>query len=273
VEYDDVINKHREAIYRKRREILEIVEAKKEINKEDGGAKTLSDIILEMVADEIAYVVNFHTAGENTSEWNLQEIAETMKTIFPAGDIKDEIAKLKTREEIVKYLDDLAKSKYDEMVKVFAAANFNFADVEKGILIRSIDTLWIEHLESIDYLRRGIGLRGYGQRDPLVEYKKEAYMLYQNLNAAISKQVVYSIYKTAEAINGFSTKALEALANSNEMKAVSYQAPEKTMTEEHSHKNIDLVHEKAKDDDGEKVGRNDLCPCGSGKKYKKCCGA
>ncbi|MEI7451722.1 MAG: preprotein translocase subunit SecA [Candidatus Falkowbacteria bacterium] len=276
VEYDDVINKHREAIYRKRREILEIVEAQKELKTEteiDASAKTLSDIVLAMVADEIAYVVNFHTAGENASEWNLQEIAETVRTIFNVKDIKDEIAKFKTREEIIKYIDDLAKAQYDEMIKAFKAAGFNFSDVEKGILIRSIDTLWIEHLESIDYLRRGIGLRSYGQRDPLVEYKKEAYMLYRGLNDAIQKQVVYSIYKTAEAVDGFSERSLAMLANNNEVKAVTYHAPEKTMTEEHSHKNIDLVHEKAKDEDGEKVGRNDLCPCGSGKKYKKCCGA
>jgi len=274
VEYDDVINKHREAIYRKRREILEISDIKKDAKVGDvEPIKTLSDIVLGMIADEIAAVVNFHTVSENTGDWNLQEISETIKTISGAENVKDEIAKLKTREEISKYLVDLSRAKYEEMYGAFKNAGLDFSDVEKGILIRSIDTLWIEHLESIDYLRRGIGLRGYGQRDPLVEYKKEAYMLYRSLNDAIQKQVVYSIYKTADALNGFSERALSMLANTGEVKPVRYQAPEKTMTEEHSHKTIDLVHEKTKGDDGEKVGRNDLCPCGSGKKYKKCCGA
>jgi preprotein translocase subunit SecA len=266
VEYDDVINKHREAIYRKRRDILEIAEGKME-DKD----RTLAQIVLDMVASEIAYVVNFHTAGENRAEWNFNEIAETMKTIFNR-DVKDQIANLKERDEITNLLIDIASTTYEKITAGFVSAGLNFSEIEKGILIRSIDTLWIEHLETIDYLRRGIGLRGYGQRDPLVEYKKEAYMLYQELSSLIQKQVVYSIYKTAEAVSGLSADRLAALTNAGQPKKLNYQAPEKTMVEKHSHQNLDLVTEKAKNEEGEKVGRNDLCPCGSGKKYKKCCG-
>jgi preprotein translocase subunit SecA len=273
VEYDDVINKHREAIYRKRREILEVAEGKK-VDESDSLALpvSLSEIALGMIADEINYLVNFHTAGENKSEWNLQEIQESMRAIISGADVKDKIAVMTDRIEIAKYLVDYAREKYTEMSDAFKAAELNFKDVEKGILIRSIDTLWIEHLESIDYLRRGIGLRGYGQHDPLVEYKKEAYMLFQGLTGAIQKQVVYSIFKTGEALDGFSAQALEMLANTSETKAVNFSAPAKTMVEQNSHENRDLVTEKAKNDEGEKVGRNDACPCGSGKKYKKCCG-
>ena len=266
VEYDDVINKHREAIYRKRREILEIAEGKA-IDKD----RTLAQIVLDMVASEIAYVVNFHTAGENISEWNLEEVAETMKTIINQN-VKDQIINLKDRGEITNLLTNLSQTIYEKITTGFESADLNFAEIEKGILIRSIDTLWIEHLETIDYLRRGIGLRGYGQRDPLVEYKKEAYMLYQELNSLIQKQVVYSIYKTAEAVSGLSVDRLAALTNAGQPKKLNYQAPEKTMVEKHSHQSFDLVTEKTKNEAGEKVGRNDLCPCGSGKKYKKCCG-
>ena len=132
--------------------------------------------------------------------------------------------------------------------------------------------MWVEHLETIDYLRRGIGLRGYGQRDPLVEYKKEAYLMYQELNGLIQKQVVYGIYKTADAL---------ALAASQEIKLFSDQpvakleftGAQKEMQRQAAERNtVDLVHEKVKDESGQKVGRNDPCPCGSGKKFKNCHG-
>ncbi|MFA4942972.1 MAG: SEC-C metal-binding domain-containing protein, partial [Patescibacteria group bacterium] len=269
VEYDDVINKHREAIYRKRKEILEIHESKQE-DKDD--ARNLSDIVLDMVVGEISEVVSFHTPGENISDWNFQEIAETFKTIISAENIKDKISNLKSREEIINFLVELVKEKYLNMKAAFKAVNINFAEIEKGILIRSIDTLWIEHLETIDYLRRGIGLRGYGQHDPLVEYKKEAYLMFSELNSLIQKQVVYSIFKTGDALGGLSAEKVAAIATVNENRRLNFSAPEKTAVEKHSHQNTDLVHEKEKNEAGEKVGRNDLCPCGSGKKYKKCHG-
>jgi len=269
VEYDDVINKHREAIYRKRKEILEIHENK---TADKDSARTLSEITLDMVAGEISAVVSFHTPGENVSDWNFQEIAETFRTIISVGNIKDQIANFKSREEVINFLVEQAKERYLNMKDAFKAVNIDFAEVEKGILIRSIDTLWIEHLETIDYLRRGIGLRGYGQHDPLVEYKKEAYLMFSELNSLIQKQVVYSIFKTGEALGGLSAEKVAAITTVNENRKLNFSAPEKTAVEQHSHQNLDLVHEKAKNDEGEKVGRNDLCPCGSGKKYKKCCG-
>jgi len=267
VEYDDVINKHREAIYRRRREILEIHEGKKL-----GTDRTLTDITLDMVATEISQVVNFHTQGEHVGDWNIQEIAETMKTIIGNSDIKDTISNYKTREEIINFLVKLAETRYEDLKAAYAAANFDFTEIEKGILIRSIDALWIEHLETIDYLRRGIGLRGYGQRDPLVEYKREAYHMFSELNDLIQKQVVYSIYKTADALGGLSAEKVAAIASGGNNRRLNYQAPEKTMIEQNSHQTVDMVHEKVKNEEGDKVGRNDLCPCGSGKKYKKCCG-
>ena len=265
VEYDDVINKHREAIYRKRKEILEIHEGK-------NTARTLSGISLDMIASEISEVVSFHTPGENISDWNFQEIAETFKTIISATNIKDQIANFKTREEVINFLVEIVRKKYLDMKEAFKAVNINFAEIEKGILIRSIDTLWIEHLETIDYLRRGIGLRGYGQHDPLVEYKKEAYLMFGELNSLIQKQVVYSIFKTSDALGGLSAEKVAAITAVNENRRLSFSALEKTAVEQHSHQNVDLVHEKVKNEEGEKVGRNDPCPCGSGKKYKKCCG-
>jgi preprotein translocase subunit SecA len=264
VEYDDVINKHREAIYRKRREALNAYEADK---AEDAGK--LSQQLLDMVRDEISTVANMHLTGDKSS-WNIQEVAETVKTIWNE-DVKDKLDSCQTTEEALDYLDKRAAEVYDEMKQAFAGVGVKFLEIEKGIMVRAIDTLWIEHLETIDYLRRGIGLRGYGQHDPLVEYKKEAYRLYHELNYLIQKQVVYSIYKTADVLN-LPADRISALAMAPERRHLIYQAPAKSAIEANGRTAVENIHEKAHDAEGNKVGRNDLCPCGSGKKYKKCCG-
>lgn len=261
VEYDDVINKHREAIYRRRREILEKYEVEDSNN--------LSELVIDLLSEEIISVINFHTAGEPQT-WNISEIAEVIKTIVDIN-VQDQIAGLKEPQAIINLVLDLMNKKYSELKEGFKDVGINFKEIEKGLLIRAIDVLWIEHLETIDYLRRGIGLRGYGQHDPLVEYKAEAYRLFSELNNLIRQQVVYSIFKTGEALSTNTADRLLALAQ-NDQRRLRYQAPEKTAVEQHSHQNADLVTIKAKNDEGIKVGRNDLCPCGSGKKYKKCCG-
>ncbi len=302
VEYDDVINKHRTAIYKRRREIIELSETNggpkvEEISGEIKEAElpendqknedlskpaSLSEIILEMVISEIALVVNFHTAGEIAGDWNLKEIAETVRAIWSEG---PELEKLIEEEEkkavrpdekrrlIIDLLVKRAEEKYYKMDEAFKSANMKFLDVEKGILIRSIDQLWVDHLEMIDYLRKGIGLRGYGQRDPLVEYKKEAWRLFQELNALINKQVVYSIFKTGDALAFSAARDISLFAKKPEEK-LSFSGAQKEMQRQADSRNtFDLVREKAKDESGKVIGRNDPCPCGSGKKYKKCCGA
>ncbi|MFA5000095.1 MAG: preprotein translocase subunit SecA [Patescibacteria group bacterium] len=316
VEYDDVINKHRTAIYKRRREIIEIaertsrviaeksVEAIAEDLKEETGEaviprnqavggteagmseeekknKTLSEIILAMIQGEIFSVVNFHTAAENLADWNLKEINETMRTIWPAGD--EILAKLKElaaadknkeiiREEIIVYLNAEAEARYKVLAEGFKNVNLKFPEVEKGILIRSIDEMWVEHLETIDYLRRGIGLRGYGQRDPLVEYKKEAYQMYQELNGLIQKQVAYSIFKTGDALMMAAEAEAKKFAAAPAAKLEFSGAAKEMQKQAGARNSLNFVHEKVKDESGEKVGRNDPCPCGSGLKYKKCCG-
>jgi len=279
VEYDDVINKHRLAIYKLRREILETATALDE-NKE---VRSLSDIISEMVREEISQVTHFHTAADNSNEWNLKEITETMRTIWnPSDDLLSQLEKIEKqpgnqedrRQAMVDYLSGQAQDLYQTMVSDFSKSNLAFSEVEKGILIRSIDQMWVDHLETVDYLRRGIGLRGYGQRDPLVEYKKEAYHLYQELNALIRKQVVYSIYKTGEAFAAARNQELENFSTKSAPQHLNFSGAAKEMQRQAEDRNsLDLVSEKAKDESGEKIGRNDPCPCGSGKKYKKCCGS
>jgi preprotein translocase subunit SecA len=273
VEYDDVINKHRETIYKRRKEILYIYEKAEDKDK-------LSERILKMVNDEINILVDFHTSSELQKDWNIKEIAETMATMYKVdSDLAERLQEMlkdkskdEGRKEIIKYLETKAEKIFQEMKSSFKQLDLNFAEVEKGILIRSIDNLWIEHLETIAYLRQGIGLRGYGQRDPLVEYKKEAFRLFSELQDLIRKQVVYSIYKTASAMEGNALNMFKSPSLAE--RAKNFQAPAKVMSEKNSlnTSQLNVVKTKVKDESGKTVGRNDPCPCGSGKKYKKCCG-
>jgi len=288
VDYDDVINKHRESIYKKRRNILTVAENEKDENKEE-----LSEMILKMIENEIEQVVSFHTAAERIEDWDLNEIREVVSTIFPVEEkIKDDLIafthdnhkldKAKARTNIIEYLVNISRDNYLKVKADIKNAGFDLSYIERSILIRSIDTLWIEHLEAMASVRQGIGLRGYGQRDPLVEYKKEAFRLYNELNNLIQKEVVYGIFKvSANATAQFTAPTLADRASQ-------FSAPSKTMdagstsfsgfksgdngSKNNSDANVDLVKERIKDENGKKVGRNDPCPCGSGKKFKKCCG-
>ena len=140
-------------------------------------------------------------------------------------------------------------------------------EMEKGILLRAIDTLWVDHLVAIDYLRVGIGLRGYGQRDPLVEYKKETYRMFQELMHFINREVVYNVYKV-----GLETKTAPSLL---QRQGVKLSAPAKEGDSRNAPADIKA---KPRTAEGEKIGRNDPCPCGATKpdgtpiKYKNCCG-
>jgi len=272
VEYDDVINKHRTAIYNKRGEVIKAAE---------GESNRLKEMALEMIKEEFNAMTSFHTSAESKSDWDIKEIVENVNTIWPVGsDVKEgleEIAKRdmgkdNLRQEMVDYLYKKAEEKYTSLAEKFKENNLKFGDVEKGVLIRSIDEAWVEHLETIDYLRRGIGLRGYGQRDPLVEYKKEAYRMYQDLNSIIQRQIVFSLFKTGDSlVMSAEEQAIQAFADPGQ-KNLSFSGALKQMQKKGNAPVINLVSEKAKNEEGEKVGRNDACPCGSGKKYKKCCG-
>jgi len=280
VEYDDVINKQRGIIYRKRKEILDLAKDK---------SIKLKENVQEMIAEEIEEIVSFHAAGDDQSQWNLQEIGETVKTIFPIS--PENLEKIKSLEKIagdkyqdavartniIDFLTNLAKEEYERLEKYVheTAGDENYMRViDKEILIRSIDNLWIDHLDAISVLRTGIGLRGYGQLDPLVEYKRETYQMFLQLQNLIRRQVVYSIYKV-----GFTTKMEQAptllekaqtnnLEDNGQFSNFSNDPYKGGQRQE----KVSAIS-APKNDEGEKIGRNDLCPCGSGKKYKKCHGA
>ena len=305
VEYDDVINKHRESIYRRRKQVLKLSEAEngeEEIILENGSnglpevkssgevcdipgrepkvVKTLSDMVLGMVENEIEQVVCFHTASDQIRDWNIDEIYQTASTIFPVEEkLKDDLLniagennklnKARGRTAIIEHLLGIAKGHYAKLTDLAGQVGISWREVEKQILIRSIDLNWIEHLEAMDYMRRGIGLRGYGQRDPLIEYKKEAYRMFNELNALVQKQVVYNIFKVGDAQAAQAQVQAEGLTR----RQIRFSAPAKEMSKGgNKEEKTEFVTRKQLNDEGEKIGRNDLCPCGSGLKYKKCHG-
>lgn len=300
VEYDDVINKHREVIYKKRREILETGDSK---IKEQDKSKTLKKMILELIENEIEQVISFHTAAEDESNWNLDEIYEVADTIFPIdlenrvkmedirGKAGDKAQDAAARTTLIQYLTNLSIKAYEDLERRVGDEKIMHA-IEKAIYLRTIDTLWIEHLDLMDHLRQGIGLRGYGQRDPLVEYKKEAYRLFTELMNNIQKHLVYSIYKVglakqvAETPMAERQQILSAPAKTADQKQSAFS--DQTAMAQPGETNLSTPSTVSgtsrtpagniKTADGKKVGRNDPCPCGAKKpngtpiKYKHCHG-
>jgi preprotein translocase subunit SecA len=260
--------------------------------------------ILEKIEDEIERVVSFHTAGDAEEHWNIKEICEVVNTIFPIGtEVKEKIENFRnkagdkeqdaeSRTKIIEHFVDLARKAYDGQEKKIEASGVGkpgiMRQIEKMIMLRSIDTLWIDHLEIMDNLKAGIGLRGYGQRDPLVEYKKESFHKFNQLRDAIDRRIVYSIYKVGIA---------QEMAPKEAPKDVKLSGPSKTMKKgqirppqikppkeagpsgDAQPRQIDSKELKtSKEIYGKKIGRNDPCPCGATypdgrpKKFKHCCG-
>ncbi|MAG29024.1 preprotein translocase subunit SecA [bacterium] len=307
VEYDDVMNHHREAIYKQRRGILKA-------SDEEG----LREQIFDMIDKEVQQVVNLHAGSENHQQWNLKEIEQTMQTIFPPdtsldiaevikpAEEKDKGKDAEMRSKLIDHITDKAEHTYDEMIKSVGDDQEQVKKLERAVLLNSIDTLWMDHLDALDNLRTAVGLRGYGQRDPLVEYKRDAYGLFQQLQGSIQNQVVYSVFKILAArgvqsqiqnspeqaqrlLNtlGSSLSALQGLRFSAPAKTMSHGTespmaqssqsgtqPAAVVSQDQSSSSSSSSVETASRNrfDGEKVGRNDACPCGSGKKFKKCHG-
>ncbi len=303
LEYDDVINRHREVVYNKRRAVLEgfakesaaLATVPTATSNEAVAAvaeaefatptTTLRDMILEMIEQEIEQIVSFHTAAETERDWNIDELVKAVEMIFPlTSDEVDAVKKivhptsgklaaLEERDSFVEYLTALAKNKYQALVVERVNDPALRLELEKQVLLRSIDNLWVDHLVAIDYLRTGIGLRGYGQRDPLVEYKKETYRMFNELIAAMQRDVAYTIFKVSIGVR--LAPSVVASANLNYHGA---QEPTSDFSLDGSTPAAGAVAHavskpKDKAPDGSVMGRNDVCYCGSGKKYKKCHGA
>ena len=241
LEYDDVLNKQRETIYGLRHKLLM--------------GEDLKDHVVEALQSVIEHLVLSHTDARLAEEWEYTGILNSAEQMFlPAKSISEhqlvEVANGRT-EQLKEYLVEEAMKFYEEKEKRIGSETLRA--FERYVMLRTIDTLWIDHLQNMDDLREGIGLRAYGQQDPLVVYKIESYQMFQDLLSAIKEDVVRFVFKME--LTEESPKQQRRVRN--------------VVTNRGEDGQISVVQRKT----GQKVGRNAPCPCGSGKKYKKCCGA
>ena len=235
VDYDDVMNKQREVIYGERTKIL--------------STENLRPVIMEVVEKQIASLVDGHLVGDHSDDWDIESLLNGVKAMLPVpSDLTAaRIAQL-SRDEVKSGLLDLAEQFYDQREKELGEELTRGA--ERWLMLAVIDNLWEQHLTSIDDMREGIGLRAYGQRDPLVEYKSEAFNMFQTLLDAIQQDVAYRVFHLLSQV-----RVMEAP-----------KPVQNVVTNREEDSGPQPMKAKAK------VGRNDPCPCGSGKKYKKCHG-
>jgi len=240
VEYDDVINKHRELIYSERKKLL-------------SGADLQSNI-LSMVSEEIQGIVATHTADEHGMGGDIEGLLGEASTILPLPPALNASALSQMKpKEIEDRLIEWAETLYEQREKEQGSENMRV--LERLVMLRTIDSLWVEHLSEMEHMRQGIGLQATAQRDPLVAYKREGHNLFQNLLATIQHEVAHTIYRVGIAKKESPEQAPSAMAQAAG----------------HGEGGGGSKKQRLKVG-GKKVGRNDPCPCGSGKKYKHCCG-
>ena len=245
LEYDDVMNQQREVIYGERRKVLL--------------GDNLRDHILSMLGGIIEAQMNQY-ANEKLypEEWSLENLITDAEGIYaPKGRIKLEELEEMSRDELQDFLNQVAEESYSQREQLFGEENMR--ELEKIIMLRVVDNRWMEHLDRMDMLREGIGLLAYGQRQPLVEYKIRGHEMFNQMIASIQNDIASLIFR----VNIITREQQEAMERENQQRMAAAQA-------NHGDDFQESVKQPVKN--AEKVGRNDPCPCGSGKKYKNCCG-
>jgi preprotein translocase subunit SecA len=260
VEYDDVLNRQRDVIYGDRDRVL--------------FEENLKPLIMEWVEETLVQITGDTLEGDR-HRWEFEPLRQQVERIFPMPEnfSWDDIERLTDREEVVDHLMELAEAAYDHKETELGHEQMRF--LERVWMLNVIDRLWIQHLTSIDDLREGIGLRAYGQRDPLIEYKVEAARMFDELQASIRADVVNAIYHLqirqqappppppteAAFAPGATGPAPESANGANGRTA---RRPQRAAAAAVASRPVTPTS---------KVGRNDPCPCGSGKKFKRCHGA
>ncbi len=244
LEFDDVMNKQREVVYSQRRFIL--------------GGSNLKGNVLEMTEDIVEEMVDrFIDDKSHYEDWDLKALEENLWSQFG---LKFDFAELPTNEQnrigIEEHILDAAKAQYDKREEEITPDIMR--ELEKFIMLQAVDNQWKDHLLSMDHLKDGIGLRGYGQRDPLKEYQKEGYELFLQMSHRIKAESVRNLF-------------LVKIATHNELDELT-TSRDQEMNALHENLTKGSATPKTKKRSEEKIGRNAPCPCGSGKKYKKCCG-
>ena len=266
VEYDDVMNIHRNIIYKQRQKFL-----KKEDVKED---------ILEMIAEAAENIVRNHTEARDRKEWNIKEIYENLIAIHNRAQQND-FEKFYTQEELIEFAKKYLADAYAEREKQLPDTQL-LRKIERSIFLRNNDNLWMDHIDAMTQLRENVAFSGYAQKDPLTEYKSQAYEMFTEMLAMIRSNTINTLFKLDfEKIAPAKIVAPQIIqnmrTNEDEVEA-QLSGGGRTKSIGHSDRddnpvivkiNAEQSHSSAKTS-FPKVGRNDPCPCGSGKKYKKC---
>ena len=285
LEYDDVMNKQREIIYGFRNEI---------ITSEDVRDR-LMDIIEEVVVSKVA---EFTSSNEEPSEWRTRQLADWVNLTFPLGMPDTEIVKAAQSGNerpvagslfdglnagqfaVCNFITDNIRKAYD--LKISYEDPTKLATVERYTILMAIDRLWQEHLYEMDSLRYSIGLRSYGQKDPLIEYKVEAFQMFDELMVNVKTQICRNVFSSASslaALQNFMRATPKETRHDPTPSA--FAKPPQPQNDKPNANASDIVSQAAEDvskkkplpvRNAPKVGRNDPCPCRSGKKYKNCCG-
>jgi preprotein translocase subunit SecA len=282
LEYDDVMNKQREVVYGFRNEI---------IHGED-----VRDRLMDIMEEVVISKVDEFTSEEDVSEWNVRGLVDWVNLNFPLGFTEKQIEEIASGGKdtpvpgsafdglsaqqfaVCTHIADAVRKAYE--VKVSFEQPDALKSIERYTILSAIDKLWQEHLYNMDSLRNSIGLRAYGQRDPLLEYKAEAFKMFDELMVNIKTEVCHNIFRSASSMMAFEN-FLKNLPKQTQHASVSAigSGSATNATNPDGGGASDVVSEaveavaKAKPVRvGPKVGRNDPCPCGSGKKFKQCCG-
>jgi preprotein translocase subunit SecA len=269
VEYDDVLNKQREIVYKRRKLVLE--------------GQNQKDEILQKITDELSLLSQIETKDDGKVDE--ARVAQEVSTIVPFDaqsitHLTDHLKTLPSTQEVITYLTMMSKELYESREKQVTPDVMR--QIERWVSLQAIDTFWMEHLDAIDDLREGIGLRGYGQREPLVEYKHEAFNMFEQLIAGIDKEIVHRIYRVEIQVRPNQAPPPVNLPEETGNKKQSKKQvptpvpvpaiPTETALTQSAKKagaaDRDKVKEPVKHVN--KLGRNDPCWCGSGKKWKKC---
>ncbi|EHB54670.1 preprotein translocase subunit SecA [Paenibacillus lactis] len=237
LQYDDVMNQQREIIYKQRREILE--------------SEDIKQIVVDMIKPVIERVVEAHCSDDIPENWDLQDVADYINSkLLDEGSVTREDLWGKEAQEITDYLFERVMQKYDEREQAIGPEMVR--EFEKVIVLRAVDSKWMDHIDAMDQLRQGIHLRAYGGTDPLREYQFEGFEMFNAMIATIQEEVATYIMKAQIATN----QERQAVVDENKVSTNSSSEPA----------------EKRPVQVGEQIGRNDPCPCGSGKKFKHCHG-
>ena len=284
VQYDDVMNKHRGIIYVRRQQILERL-AEAESEEVTTVASPLHQDVLKALRGEAQAIVDLHASGDDAEQWNSKEMSETVATLHPVLSQKftpEVFAAYPDRETAKKELGDFLVEFYE--TKCAEEDSFTVAQAERVITLQSIDTHWMDHIDSMSHLREQVAFSGYAQRDPLIEYKDQGFRRFRELLADMENMIVRTVlqadftqFAPRVALRS-AQQALESLqTNEDQIEAgLGHGAGNESAKQGGSNPIVMNANDHAAAGTqpivSDKVGRNDPCPCGSGKKYKKCHG-